>query len=87
VLTFTHSIEPRYFSLTFSEKSPEDIRAMLKRAGFRWSPAGHWWRGRAEGAADFLAALQRRLGPRMPDGACWACGACVTRGNVVLLRS
>jgi hypothetical protein len=72
-LTFRHAIEARYFAITFSEKPPEDVRAMLKANGFRWSPAGMWWRSKAEGAADFLAALDRKIGPRRPDGNCWRC--------------
>jgi len=28
-----------------------------------------------KGAADFLAALDRKIGPRRPDGACWGCQA------------
>jgi len=35
----------RDFSLAFESKPAEAIRAMLKRNGFRWSPAaGRWWR-------------------------------------------
>ena len=72
-MKFTHSIGPD-LRITFSEKPPEAIRALLKGAGFRWSPgAGCWWRRGAKGAADFLAALDRRLNPDRPDGACWAC--------------
>ncbi len=49
---------------------------MLKANGFRWSPsAGQWWRRRITGTADFLAALDRAIGPRRPDGACWQCQA------------
>jgi hypothetical protein len=75
MLTCTHQIEARWFSITFSAKPPDDVRAMLKAAGFRWSPAGHWFRTRSAGAADFLAALDRKLNPGRPDGACWSCGA------------
>jgi hypothetical protein len=73
MLTFTHSIGPDV-RITFSEKPDVRIRDMLKANGFRWSPAnGHWWRRRIEGTADFLAALERKIGPRRPDGACWDC--------------
>jgi hypothetical protein len=75
VLTFKHSIQPRFVSVTFSAKPDERIRDMLKAHGFRWSPAGHWWRSRVEGAADFLAALDRALNPGRPDGACWRCSS------------
>ena len=75
MLTFTHSIGPDV-RITFSEKPGADVRAMLKGNGFRWSPTGgFWWRARVRGAADFLAALDRRLNPGRPDGACWSCQA------------
>jgi hypothetical protein len=74
-LTFKHSIGPDV-RITFSEKPAADVRAMLKAHGFRWAPAGgFWWRHRIAGAADFLAALERKIGPRRPDGACWDCKA------------
>jgi hypothetical protein len=75
VLTFTYTIGPDT-RLTFNEKPLEAIRSLLKGAGFRWSPsAGCWWRRGVRGAADFITALDKRLGPRKPDGACWTCGA------------
>jgi hypothetical protein len=75
MLTFTHSIGPDV-RIRFSAKPDEGVRAMLKANGFRWSPsAGLWWRRRITGAADFLTALDRRLNPDRPDGACWACKA------------
>lgn len=71
-MTFTHNIGPD-LRIRFSAKPDERIRAILKANGFRWSPAaGIWWRRGVRGAADFLAALDR-IGPRTPDGACWAC--------------
>jgi hypothetical protein len=74
-LTFKHAIGPDV-RVTFSEKPGADVRAMLKANGFRWSPAGgYWWRRRVTGAADFLLALERKIGPRRPDGACWDCRA------------
>jgi hypothetical protein len=64
----------RDFSLSFDSKPLEAIRDMLKRYGFRWSPAaGRWWRRGCKGAADFCAALDRALNPGRPDGACWHC--------------
>jgi hypothetical protein len=73
VLTFTHSIGPDT-RIRFSAKPEERIRSMLKANGFRWSPmAGEWWRRGCKGAADYLAALDRAIGPRKPDGACWRC--------------
>lgn len=75
MLTFKHIIGPHTW-LTFNEKPPEAIRALLKGAGFRWAPdGGYWWRRGVRGAADFIAALERRIGPRKPDGACWTCKA------------
>jgi len=66
----------RDFSLAFESKPAEGIRDMLKRNGFRWSPAaGRWWRRGCKGAADFCAALDRALNPGRPDGACWDCGS------------
>jgi hypothetical protein len=74
-LTFKHAIGPDV-RVTFSDKPGADVRAMLKANGFRWSPAGgYWWRHRVTGAADFLLALGRKIGPRRPDGACWECGS------------
>jgi len=74
VLTFTYDIGPDT-RLTFNEKPPAAIRSLLSGAGFRWSRAGHWWRRGVRGAADFIAALDRKIGPRKPDGACWTCEA------------
>jgi hypothetical protein len=73
-MTFSYSIDKGQFSIKFAAKPPESIRSMLKASGFRWAPgAGFWWRRRVEGVADFLAALDRRLNPGKPDGACWSC--------------
>ena len=73
MLTFTYSIGPDV-RIRFSVKPDEQIRSALKSHGFRWSPAnGHWWRRRVDGAADFLAMLERKIGPKKPDGACWHC--------------
>jgi hypothetical protein len=72
---FTYSIGPdtRIF---FPDKPSEAIRALLKRTGFRWSPsAACWYRRSLRGAADFLPALDRKMNPRRPDGACWRCHA------------
>ena len=70
---FTYSIESSDTRITFPSKPSESIRSMLKSAGFRWSPAGFWWRRGCKGAADFITALDRRLNPDRPDGACWRC--------------
>jgi hypothetical protein len=76
VLTFTHVIETGRANVMFTAKPDERIRSMLKANGFRWSFAGgFWWRWRVEGFADFLAALDRAINPRRPDGACWRCKA------------
>jgi hypothetical protein len=76
MVTCTHSIDRRGVAVRFSEKPDERIRGMLKASGFRWAPAaGLWWRRRIEGAADFLAALDRAIGPRRPDGPCCHCKA------------
>ena len=73
MLTFTHSIGPDV-RIRFSDKPDARIRAMLKANGFRWWPSERlWWRKRIDGAADMLAALERNIGPRKPDGACWRC--------------
>lgn len=62
-------------TIRFPGKPSEEIRAMLKANGFRWQPrAQEWFRGRVSGAADFLTALDRRMNPDRPDGACWCCG-------------
>jgi hypothetical protein len=56
-------------------KPPADVLAMLKASGFRWSPGAKlWFRRTISGAADFLAALDRKCNPGRPDGACWTCG-------------
>jgi hypothetical protein len=59
-------------SIRFPNKPPDNIRAMLKSAGFRWGN-GEWCRRRVAGAADFLAALERACNPGKPDGNCWRC--------------
>jgi hypothetical protein len=74
-MTFTHSIDRAGVTVRFPAKPDDSVRSMLKAHGFRWSPqAGLWWRRRIAGAADFLAALDRKLNPGRPDGACWECG-------------
>ena len=71
---FTHHIDANATRIAFESKPAEPTRAMLKGAGFRWSPAnGHWWRRGCKGAADFIAALDLKLNPNRPDGACWRC--------------
>jgi len=76
VLTFKSTIGQDGVRVAFSEKPPDAIRSILKANGFRWQPgAGHWWRRRVAGSADFLTALERRVNPGKPDGACWECGA------------
>jgi hypothetical protein len=71
---FSYSIGNGATLITFPAKPSECIRAMLKAAGFRWSPSSaSWWRSGVTGAADFLAALDRKLNPARPDGACWRC--------------
>jgi hypothetical protein len=73
---FTYSIESTDTRIAFPSKPPEAIRALLKSAGFRWSPAGgFWFRRGCKGAADFLTALDRKMNPGRPDGACWRCKA------------
>ena len=73
MLTFTYSIGPDV-QIRFSAKPDERVRTMLKAHGFRWSPqAGLWWRRKVTGAADVIAALDKLIGPRKPDGACWRC--------------
>jgi hypothetical protein len=73
-MKYSHIIERGRVSVMFAGKPEERTRAMLKAPGFRWSPAGgFWWRRRVEGAADFLAALDRALNQGRPDGAC--CGS------------
>ncbi|MFL5328952.1 MAG: hypothetical protein ACJ8C4_08540 [Gemmataceae bacterium] len=70
---FTFQIGPDT-RITFPAKPDESIRALLKGAGFRWSPAGGcWWRRGVKGAADFIEHLDRKLNPGRPDGACWRC--------------
>jgi len=73
-MNYRYAIDRGQVTVTFDAKPADNIRAMLKAHGFRWAPgAGFWWRRRVEGAADFLAALDRRLNPGKPDGACWSC--------------
>jgi hypothetical protein len=73
-VTFTHSISRDGVTIRFPSKPDEDIRAALKAAGFRWSSGGYWWRRKVVGTADFLTALEKRLNPGVPDGACHQCG-------------
>src|SRR5262245_39997660 len=70
---FKAHIDANATRITFPAKPDESIRAMLKGAGFRWSRDGYWWRRGCKGAADFIAALDRKLSPDRPDGACWRC--------------
>ena len=71
---FTHHIDANATRIAFPSKPSEAIRALLKGAGFRWSPSGgFWWRRGCKGAADFILALDRKLNPDRPDGACWRC--------------
>lgn len=61
--------------ITFPGKPDEAICSMLKANGFRWSPRAGCWRKRGcKGAADFIAALDKRMNPGRPDGNCWTCG-------------
>ena len=71
---FTHSFDADSTRISFPAKPSDAIRALLKGAGFRWSPSGgFWWRRGCKGGADFVAALDRKLNPGRPDGACWRC--------------
>ena len=73
-MRFSHVIAHGHVSIMFDAKPPDDVRAVLKANGFRWNPAeGFWWRRAVKGAADFLAALDRKCNPGRPDGACWKC--------------
>jgi len=61
--------------VAFAEKPPEAIRSALKRNGFRWAKyQGEWQAHCWNGAAAFLAWLDRQMNPGKPDGACWVCG-------------
>jgi len=74
MLTFTHSIFGGQVHLKFSGKPEANIRGILKANGYRWNPAdGDWWKRGVTGAADFIGALRKKLGPRTPDGDCWEC--------------
>jgi len=81
VLTFKSTIGRDGVRVAFNEKPPDAIRSILKANGFRWQPPlapaipGYWWRRRIADSADFLTALERRLNPDKPDGACWECKA------------
>ena len=56
-MTYTHTIAPRFVSIRFPEKPPDDVRSILKAHGFRWSPqSGAWSRNRVTGAADVFSA-------------------------------
>jgi hypothetical protein len=74
MIQFTHQFDAQATRITFPAKPSAAVRAMLKGAGFRWSSAGgFWWRRGCKGAADFIAALDRKMNPGRPDGACWRC--------------
>jgi len=69
------NISPFGVTVCFPDRPNAEILAMLKANGFRWNPADRIWHRRAvSGAADFLTALDRKLNPARPDGACWKCG-------------
>jgi hypothetical protein len=71
--TFTATID-HGVTITFPSKPDESIRSMLKANGFRWNRSS-WWRQRMTGAADFIAALDRKMNPKTgPDAPCWRCG-------------
>ena len=60
--------------ITFPTVPDVRVRACLKAHGFKWSPsASCWWKRGAKGAADVVAALDKLMMPRKPDGACWRC--------------
>ncbi len=77
-VTMNHGV-----TLAFTNKPSDDIRSMLKANGYRWQPqSATWYKRSCLGAADFLAALDRRLEPKRPDGLptkphgkCWGCGS------------
>ena len=74
-MTFTHTIAPRFVSIRFSEKPPDDVRSILKAHGFRWSPqSGAWSRNRVTGAADVFSTIDKALRPAdWSDAPCWSC--------------
>ena len=77
MVTFGYVIGP-HTQIVFPAKPSESIRSMLKGAGFRWSRFGGCWvRRGVKGAADFLAALEKRIdqeaGTRRPNGRCHDC--------------
>jgi hypothetical protein len=70
---YTYSTGPGT-QIKFPAKPDERVRACLKAHGFRWSPSmGCWWKRGYIGLADVVAALDRLMMPRKPDGACWRC--------------
>jgi len=74
-MTMKHHIDGRGVMIEFGEKPPQEVRSVLKRNSFRWSPSAQaWWRRRVAGAADVLCAIDKILEPARPDGACWDCG-------------
>lgn len=64
-------------TITFTDKPNQNIRAMLKFKGFRWSPRDKYWYRVCGTSWDFLETLEREIdkinGVRRPDGACWDC--------------
>jgi hypothetical protein len=58
-------------TIRFQEKPPDNIRAMLKANGFRYSQ-GAWYCRRVRDG--FMPALERACNPDKPDGDCWTCG-------------
>lgn len=61
----------------FDGKPDDDVRAMLKHAGFRWNPAGGvWWRRKVAGYADVAQAIRDHWNPpALVLRPCWDCKA------------
>lgn len=62
-------------TFTFDGKPSEEVRGILKRNGFRWSPScGYWWRRGVPGSVEISEAIHKVENRGKPDGNCHKCG-------------
>lgn len=72
--TLTYKVDFVNRQIVFNRKPGEQVRAVLKTAGMRWSPQGYWYCPRGSYLPDALEKyVDKENGYRRPDGPCWIC--------------